>query len=92
MKYFFERMAEYTPDHTDYSKCGTCWRRVIESEVAKEHLAKDKTSQDDYKAFELEVTKRWINTDLYKRVSSMREGGMTLDEISESLLKEGIEI
>jgi hypothetical protein len=92
MKNFFEHVSKYIPDHTDYSKCGTCWKRVIESEIAKEFLKDGLTSREHYTLFEKKVQDQWKNTDLYKRVSSLREGGMSLDEISEYLSKEGIEI
>lgn len=92
MKNFFEHVAKYQPDHPDYSKCGTCWRRMIEADVAKELLRDGCTKREHMTLFE-EITKeRWQQTDLYKRVKSLREGGMSLDEISEYLRKEGIEI
>lgn len=92
MKYFFETMSEYTPDHADYSKCGTCWLRVIQSEVAKDFLKSGTTGQDDYEAFQKAVQERWRETALYKRVQSLREGGMDMDGIADLLMKEGIEV
>ncbi len=79
-------------DHEDVTKCGLCWKNKIQSEVANEFLKAGKLSADNLKEMFEEVDKRWKETELYLRVQEMRKTGKTIEEISEELQKEGIDI
>jgi hypothetical protein len=79
-------------EHEDYNKCGLCLREKIKSQVANEFLEAGKLTSDNLKEMFDEVDKRWRETELYLRVQSMIKSGKTLEQVSEELQKEGIDI
>jgi hypothetical protein len=79
-------------EHEDYNKCGLCLREKIKSQVANEFLEAGKLSAENLKEMFEEVDRRWQETELYLRVQSMLKAGKTLEQVSEELAKEGIDI
>lgn len=79
-------------EHEDVTKCGQCWKNKIQSEVANEFLKAGKLSAENLKEMFEEVNKRWQQTELYLRVQEMRKTGKSIEQISEELQKEGIDI
>ena len=92
MKEFFKNMANPYIEHEDVNKCGLCLKEKIKSEVAKEFLDAGKLSQENLSEMFDEVDRRWQQTELFKRVRSLMEAGLTLDEVSAKLAAEGIDI
>lgn len=79
--------------HEDVTKCGTCLRQKIQSEVATEML-KDLTldSKTLIAKVSEETTRRFEATELFTRVKSLLDQGQKLEDIAEDLWKEGIDI
>jgi len=79
--------------HEDYTKCGLCWKQKIQSDISKEFLeTNQEVSTEDLNQILDETNKQWHKTPLYIRVKNMMKMGKTLNEITEELSKEGIEI
>lgn len=80
-------------EHEDVTKCGTCLRQKIQSEVATEML-KDLTldSKTLIAKVSEETTRRFEATELYIRIQELLNQGQKIEDIAEDLLKEGIEI
>ena len=76
----------------DFTKCGSCWKEKIRSDVAKEFLQAGKTDQKYLSDLMNEVDNRWLQTDLYKQVRAMQDAGQSLDEIEEIMSQKGIQI
>lgn len=79
-------------EHQDHTKCGQCWKEKIKSEVANEYLEAGKLDAKYLKEMFEEIEKRWQKTALYLRVKEMKDSGMKLEKIRETLELEGVEI
>jgi len=79
-------------EHEDVTKCGLCWKNKIQSEVANEFLKAGKLSAENLKEMFEETNRRWKETELYLRVQEMLKSGKTIEQISEELQGEGIEL
>lgn len=77
-------------EHTDYEKCGNCWRQTIQGQVAKEFHEAGKAF--DFIVFFDEVEKRWQETSLFKEVQGLLKSGLTIDEAQAIMEAKGIEI
>ena len=77
-------------DHTDYMKCGQCWRLKIQSDVAEEL----KASGEQFNLGQMfkETDKRWRETSLFKEVQSMLRQGINISEVAKTMAEKGIEI
>lgn len=92
IKALVENLAKRKPDHDDVTKCASCWKEKIRSEVANEYLKAGKLSAEHLKDMFAEVNKRWKTTELYMRVQSLLAEGKTIEEVQTLLQAEGIEI
>lgn len=87
-----KNMTEPLIEHEDVQKCGQCLRQKIQADVANEFIAAGRVNKEDLKDLFDEVDKRFMDSDLYKRVRSLMKSGKSLDEISKQLAEEGIDI
>ena len=79
--------------HDDVTKCGLCWKQKIQSDVCKEYLqTNQEVTSENLTEILATVKREWKKTPLYQRVQELLTQGQTLEQISEDLLKEGIEI
>jgi hypothetical protein len=92
IKKLLENLANPYIEHEQVEKCGLCLKNKIHSEVANEFLQAGKLSAENLTEMFAEVDRRWKETELYQRVRGMLSQGKTLEQISEELSKEGIDI
>ena len=92
IKQLMENYASPYIEHEDVEKCGQCLKNKIHSQVANEFLQTGKLSAENLTEMFEEVDRRWRETELYQKVRGMLSQGRTLEEISEELSREGIDI
>lgn len=92
IKELVESLSKRKPEHDDVTKCGSCWKEKIRSEVANEFLKAGKLSADNLKEMFAEVNKRWKTTELYLRVQAMLAEGKKIEQIAQEFEAEGIQI
>lgn len=92
IKQLMENYANPYIEHEPVEKCGLCLKNKIHSQVANEFLQAGKLSAENLTEMFQEVDRRWKETELYQRVRGMLSQGKTLEQISEELLQEGIDI
>lgn len=76
----------------DFTKCGSCWKEKLRSDVAREYLEAGKIADTDLRSLYEEVHKRWIETAVYKEVRAMQATGKSIDEIEKIMYDKGISI
>ena len=88
-----EHFANPMLDHSeDLDKCGLCLKQSITASVARRYLEANRTSAEDFNALQAEADALWRETALYKRVKDLMRQGLGIDEISDLLSQEGIDI
>ena len=92
VKQLMENYANPYIEHEEYEKCGLCLKNKIHSQVANEFLQAGKLSAENLTEMFAEVDRRWEETELFQRVRKMLSQGKTLEQISEELSQEGIDI
>lgn len=92
VKQLMESYANPYIEHEEYEKCGLCLKNKIHSQVANEFLQAGKLSAENLTEMFAEVDRRWKETELFQRVRKMLSQGRTLEQISEELSQEGIDI
>lgn len=92
IKQLMEGYANPYIEHEEYEKCGICLKSKIHSQVANEFLQAGKLSAENLTEMFAEIDHRWKQTELYQRVRGMLSQGKTLEQISEELSKEGVDI
>lgn len=94
IKHVFELWASSDSfiEHSDYEKCGQCWKEKLRSDVAKDFLKEGRTSEKDLTPMYMEIDRRWRETSLFKEVSLLMESGFNIDQITDMMSAKGIAI